>query len=809
MQQQSQIDYTVLPGSLVTAKGEQGAITAPEINSKILKEIDAPDQKIKFYVSRNRIDIPECSTLDSLTVEDNNGNIKKRFGLSHSYFGNTLSNNSKDVRLKLDSVSEFSCTNSDKKKYSLDYYNPAQVPPIDSKSQDYWGYYNGAGNSTLLPAVSPLDYPQLAAPLAGANRSVNFNDAVIGVLKILTYPTGGTSTFIYEGNDYGASQAGNVNEGITTINGGAGATAILSTSPLINTPTKTATFTIPAITEVQVIVKGSYTGLVPVDNGPTVMLNKVNADNSRTNILQYFGINQITTKFITLNSGNYEVIASVDGTGQMATIDVGYNAGSDTAIKTLPCGGVRIKQIINTDLLSSQLHTINYTYKTNDLARSSGELFSAPALIDEENGYLVRTSSTANYLSGTQGSCVGYSQVTEFESSGNISNGKTISYFNAYPQNLDGARGQTDTSFIISNDGQTQAMFFVPAADPKKLMTDYDVYRGNLLKEDVFNANGNLAKETLYTYNLDSAILSTSPNYYELSTRRGSMFEWYTLASTSDPERTYTFTVAKILCPWIYKMGEIERTYAANGIDYIERSENLFYENLIHAQVTKTQSINSKGDTLTTLYKYPQDITAGLSSTAEQAREGLISSHNLSPILELDNYKNGIKLTTAHTFYRNWSPTIILPEFVQEQKGTAIPDPKIQFYNYDSVGNILEESRANDLHQVFIWGYNNSYPVAKIIGSNYATAIQYINNSILQNPASDDQLRTELNKLRLNLPKAFITTYTYAPLVGVTSESDPNNRITYYQYDGLNRLELIKDQDGNIVKKFDYKYAGQ
>lgn len=51
-----------------------------------------------------------------------------------------------------------------------------------------------------------------------------------------------------------------------------------------------------------------------------------------------------------------------------------------------------------------------------------------------------------------------------------------------------------------------------------------------------------------------------------------------------------------------------------------------------------------------------------------------------------------------------------------------------------------------------------------------------------------------------------LKTYTYQPLIGITAESDYNRKLIFYEYDSFNRLKLIKDDKGNILKKYEYKY---
>lgn len=62
-------------------------------------------------------------------------------------------------------------------------------------TSDYWGYYNGSMSDHFIPDVYlPSNY------IHGATRTPNPYMAQCGILRTITYPTGGQTAFEYEGN---------------------------------------------------------------------------------------------------------------------------------------------------------------------------------------------------------------------------------------------------------------------------------------------------------------------------------------------------------------------------------------------------------------------------------------------------------------------------------------------------------------------------------------------------------------------------------------------------------------------------------
>jgi YD repeat-containing protein len=238
-------------------------------------------------------------------------------------------------------------------------------------------------------------------------------------------------------------------------------------------------------------------------------------------------------------------------------------------------------------------------------------------------------------------------------------------------------------------------------------------------------------------------------------------------------------------------------TYDYNALNIIPKSKT---------------TLLSDGNILTTFLKYPSDFLA------QSPYSSMLQKNIISPIVEQSQYKNGTNfLTSTKTNYNYWSNNgwssastdIIVPQTVESKILNNNAETRVRYHAYDDKGNVLSVSKENDSKTSYIWGYNKQYPVAQVTGADYATISGLVNQSVLDNPLSTElQIRNELNNIRTGLAntKALVTTYTYRPLIGISSQTDPNGRTIYYEYDSFNRLSIIRDQDNNIIKKIDYKY---
>ena len=147
--------------------------------------------------------------------------------------------------------------------------------------------------------------------------------------------------------------------------------------------------------------------------------------------------------------------------------------------------------------------------------------------------------------------------------------------------------------------------------------------------------------------------------------------------------------------------------------------------------------------------------------------------------------------------------TLLLPSRLYQlnanYSGSSFEEAE-QVLSYSANGNPLEVVDQSGMHTVYLWGYNDRYLIAEVKNATYSTvqaAMIALSNDV-------DALRTYPT-----LANSMVTTWTYKPLVGVTSQTDPSGMTTYYDYDGLGRLKEVYRYEGNVVSTSNKRVLNQ
>jgi YD repeat-containing protein len=149
-------------------------------------------------------------------------------------------------------------------------------------------------------------------------------------------------------------------------------------------------------------------------------------------------------------------------------------------------------------------------------------------------------------------------------------------------------------------------------------------------------------------------------------------------------------------------------------------------------------------------------------------------------------------------------------DYTYEGKYVTIEGEKDFFYESFETGNSVNIHISNA--KTGSRSYNGDYWIPYSIPNqrdyeltwwNYENGAWKFNKQPYSGPIT---ISGWIDEVRVHPKDAQMTTYTYDPVVGMTSQCDPNNRITYYEYDAFGRLKLIRDQDRNIIKTFQYNY---
>lgn len=812
----------------------------------------------KFLYEGNREDLDGGKKLTQLKIYShaaaNKTRLLKEYHLQYSYFNNGVAEHVKGYkRLKLESVTEMSGA-IQLPPYKFAYTEPSNtitsLTHKQSNSIDHWGYYNGYGNGFdpnnlslnkfipryrgakhIFDGINGFVIGQTYVDIAGANRTPDPEKMKLFSLNEIIYPTGGRSVFELEAHDFDEEKSRNGYQYEDEME-------LVEKEVFLNFSQRGETSDTLDLSkrvgdEIKIAVTFRYSCADTTD-----CQNKFNAisyghvnfeyPNNRIDLKDFAeycpnGVCTTGIKNITLSTGT-------SGLPYKATINplVGdffqgvYVRVIWTELKRMQssypddkryayAGGLRVRQVSDYDHAGKVAKSRKYEYHFkedrdgNGVAEtySHGRRMSVPSyyryetLPNQMNDEcqkcvgLTRYSSSVSTLSNAaQGSVVGYDKVTEYIIDGSVSQGKTEYYY----------------------ENKSDSVYFYRPGIPS--------VNGRLpgIPNKSNNRNGLLVTKIDYASNGATyrKVQETTNTY--TSSRKKALFTF----RYDDPGRVcsgqsamHVMLFPALLSERILLTKTVTKQYdIGDEKKCITTLQEHHYENEGHSLPTRVLTYDSDGALLTTTNKYPLDEIVGLTASAEQARQSLVSKHVVTPVLEQTVTKGNEVVTIGRTNYKVFDSGLVLPENVEVRQGSFPLEKRVEFQRYDSKGNITQQAKADDILLSYVWGYSQTLPIAEIQNASYAevetalggaVAVDALATSATLSQAQLDQL----NSLRTQLPESMVTTYTYDPLVGVTSVTDPNGRTTSYEYDGFGRLQAVKDGEGNVLQSHEYHYAGQ
>ncbi|MES2457434.1 MAG: hypothetical protein V4594_17895 [Bacteroidota bacterium] len=193
----------------------------------------------------------------------------------------------------------------------------------------------------------------------------------------------------------------------------------------------------------------------------------------------------------------------------------------------------------------------------------------------------------------------------------------------------------------------------------------------------------------------------------------------------------FSFIDLATLSNTIKKEQEQIMTYDNNGNTLNNTIVKYEYGNPSHLLLTKTATINSKGDTLITRTKYPQDYTSPSYPLNHLVNNKLSLDEAVE---EFSNYKTGsteyVKQATVNTFkvennvvYNDKVYSMIVPgnttfagTYYNQSANSVDNNLFKQQVSYDQYtkGNVSRYTEGYSTSNRIIWGYDNQYAIAKV-----------------------------------------------------------------------------------------------
>lgn len=328
---------------------------------------------------------------------------------------------------------------------------------------------------------------------------------------------------------------------------------------------------------------------------------------------------------------------------------------------------------------------------------------------------------------------------------------------------------------------------------------DRSILRGRLKAETIYPEGATVPlRKAEYTYNdntdYNPNTLKDNNNYVTFNHLTGVWVQGYKKYMNS------TSTKKKIVTDFL------NNTPLTTTTDYL-------YNSNLHLNRTGENSITASNNSVSQSFLYAQDINNSLMVLKNMTGIPLVTE------VKQDN-KTISKVETAYPVSLPTPQTggLMLPlsEKSFDLQTVTATASQVLYDEYDSKGNLLQYTTKEGVPVAIVWGYKQTWPIAKIEGATYdqianlgiLPAIVTASDDDASDPTKEGLLILALNNFRKHsgLATFQVTTYTHNPSIGVTTITPPTGIMESYIYDNANRLEKIIDVNGNILKEFKYNY---
>jgi len=748
--------------------------------------------------------------------------------------------------------------------YAFTYYKTDLIPSPKTHGIDYWGFWNGgySENSRLIPETSFTTQEDLyngVFEYTSSEREPDSTKCDVGLLEKIIYPTGGSTTFYYQNHTYSQRLERRIDNSfmpalypVTGIAGGARIWKVVDNDGLNDVNTREFKYVEddPAGTTASGILldwpRYIYAWKYDDENAHQVMIKKKSISfNSNyspgENYIQYSQV--------------FELLVPNDGYTQYKFTNYVTNPNIND-INSTPVDQEYYDHTTNRDLYNNYIGMrYNNTsfergipYEINQYAKVNG--LYKPVMKKKIDVFTTCADYTNNFAVGVfQSGAIAQSYkiyyypfltkketITNYSANGDITTTSTEDMqYNNYNQLIESKTNQSDNSYSIKKYKYISDLAIVDyctnqittckneaselynqcinsnpehtteCVDTRAVMFEQCDEDYSTCTHD-YSENYTSISEMQSKHMLSGLVEEQSLNQKgtEIKLNSGSLIEYKDFGgdilkpykvnrleqmnSSTDLTQAYINSTADFIYNSNYKPAVIMDSYDDKGNLLQLHQVNGIYKSYIWGY-NKTQPIaevkNAKvNEIFFTSYEEDEDFPNLTYKCITDSHSGkqcyMIPAGDFNKAIDFP--KSALH---GKYVYSAWVKTLGTGTFVTIKDFT---NGTTSAYSWTPVPNTNDQ-----------WNYFEA--IADLDDASYNSS-----NNIRVEVWNSGSTVTYVDDVRFRPLNSQMTTYTYQPLVGMSSSTDDNNRTTYYEYDDLGRLLNTRDEDRNILSHNEYNY---